>query len=163
MPPSTVIRFANALGFNGFSEMRRELRTQLHYTGSYRERIQLSGQLDKLPSAILTQVVDASCTALKAFEQSINGQELVRAANLIQQVDTVYVMGIRRAQPIATYLAYGLWQLDHRCVLLGGKGGLHKEEATGIRRTDLVFLASFFLTVKKLCGCKKGLKPAERA
>ena len=144
VPPSTVIRFANALGFNGFSEMQREFRAQLHYTGSYRERIQSSEQVGQRPSAILSQVVDASCRALKAFEQSVNGQELVRAASLIQQADTVFVMGIRRAQPIATYLAYGLWQLDHRCVLLGGKGGLHKEEATGIRRTDLVFLTSFF-------------------
>ena len=144
VPPSTVIRFANALGFNGFSEMRKEFRAQLHYTGSYRERVQSSGQVETQPSAILSQVVDASSSALKALEQSINGQDLIRAASLIQQADTVYVMGIRRAQPIATYLAYGLWQLDQRCVLLGGKGGLHKEEASGIRRTDLVFLTSFF-------------------
>ena len=144
VPPSTLIRFANALGFNGFSELRKAFRAEMHYTGSYRERVQSSGGMNTQPSAILSEVVSAGCSALQAVEQSVSGQDIDRAASLIQQADTVYVMGIRRAQPVATYLAYGLWQLDHRCVLLGGKGGLHKEEATGIRQTDLVFLTSFY-------------------
>lgn len=143
VPPSTVIRLANALGYSGFSEMRKELRSQLHYTGSYAERVQGAAGSNGSQS-ILSSVVQSSCSSLQALESQTNEQELIRAVNLIQQADTVYIMGVRRAHPVATYLAYGLWQLDRRCILMGGKGGLHKEEAAGIRRTDLVFLISYF-------------------
>ena len=143
VPPSTVIRLANALGFNGFSEMRRAIRSQLHYTGSYAERVQLSSP-ENASQGLLSSVVQASCASLQTLEHNINEQGLSRAVNLIQQADTVYIMGVRRAHPVATYLAYGLWQLDRRCVLLGSKGGLHQEEAAGIRRTDLVLLISYY-------------------
>ena len=142
VPPSTVIRLANALGFNGFSEMRKAIRSQLHYTGSYAERVQSAVDTDN--QSLLSSVVQASCSSLQVLENNINEQDLSRAVSLIQQADTVYIMGVRRAHPVATYLAYGLWQLDRRCVLLGSKGGLHQEEAAGIRRTDLVLLISYY-------------------
>ena len=144
VPPSTVIRLANALGFNGFSEMRKAIRSQLHYTGSYAERVQSSSSESPSQQGVLSSVVQASCASLQALEYNINEQDLSRAVSLIQQADTVYIMGVRRAHPVATYLAYGLWQLDRRCVLLGSKGGLHQEEAAGIRRTDLVLLVSYY-------------------
>ena len=142
VPPSTVIRLANALGFNGFSEMRKAIRSQLHYTGSYAERVQSA--IEPNNQSVLSSVVQASCASLQMLESNINEQDLTRAVSLIQQADTVYIMGVRRAHPVATYLAYGLWQLDLRCVLLGSKGGLHQEEAAGIRRTDLVLLISYY-------------------
>lgn len=142
VPPSTVIRLANALGFNGFSEMRKAIRSQLHYTGSYAERVQSAASNDS--QSLLSSVVQASCASLQTLENNINEQNLSRAVSLIQQTDTVYIMGVRRAHPVATYLAYGLWQLDRRCVLMGSKGGLHQEEAAGIRRTDLVLLISYY-------------------
>lgn len=144
VPPSTVIRFANALGFNGFSEMRKVIRSQLHYTGSYAERVQTSGVTNRRSQSMLSSVVQSSCASLQALENNVNEQDLLRTVNLIQQADTVYIMGVRRAHPVATYLAYGLWQLDRRCVLLGSKGGLHQEEAAGIRRTDLIVLISYY-------------------
>ena len=142
VPPSTVIRLANALGFNGFSEMRKAIRSQLHYTGSYAERVQSAASNDS--QSLLSSVVQASYASLQTMENNINEQDLSRAVSLIQQADTVYIMGVRRAHPVATYLAYGLWQLDRRCVLMGSKGGLHQEEAAGIRRTDLVLLISYY-------------------
>ena len=144
VPPSTVIRFANALGFNGFSEMRRAVRSQLHYTGSYSERVQGPASGNSPAPGMLSSIVQASAASLVALEEAVHDPDLLRAVNLIQQADTVYVMGVRRAHPVALYLSYGLWQLDRRCVLLGSKGGLHKEEASGIRRTDLVFLVSYY-------------------
>ncbi|WP_020581974.1 MurR/RpiR family transcriptional regulator [Endozoicomonas elysicola] len=143
VPPSTVIRLANALGFGGFSEMRREIRSQLHYTGSYTDRVQ-AAHPESAQQGTLSPLIEKSRGSLQVLEQSINKKDLLRAVSLIQQADTIYVMGVRRAHPVATYLAYGLWQLDRRCVLLGGKGGLHQEEAAGIRRTDLVFLISYY-------------------
>lgn len=143
VPPSTVIRLANALGFGGFSEMRREIRSQLHYTGSYTDRVQ-AAYPESAQQGTLSPLIEKSRGSLQVLEQSINEKDLLRAVSLIQQADTIYVMGVRRAHPVATYLAYGLWQLDRRCVLLGGKGGLHQEEGAGIRRTDLVFLISYF-------------------
>ena len=144
VPPSTVIRFANALGFSGFSEMRRAVRSQLHYTGSYAERVQLVEVTGGNNGNSLSNVVQATCTSLQSLEQNVQENDLLRVVNMIQQADTVYIMGVRRAHPVATYLAYGLWQLDRRCVLMGSKGGLHQEEASGFRRTDLVILVSYY-------------------
>ena len=142
VPPSTVIRFANALGFNGFSEMRRAVRSQLHYTGSYTERVQVA--TSDSSNSVLSNVIQSSTASLMALESNLQENDLLRAVNMIQQADTVYIMGVRRAHPVATYLAYGLWQLDRRCVLLGSKGGLHQEESSGIRRTDLMILISYY-------------------
>ena len=144
VPPSTVIRFANALGYSGFSEMRRAVRSQLHYTGSYAERVQQVTAAESNSGNFISDVVQASCASLQSMEANLQESDLLRAVNMIQQADTVYIMGVRRAHPVATYLAYGLWQLDRRCVLMGSKGGLHQEEATGIRRTDLVILVSYY-------------------
>ena len=46
VPPSTLIRFANAFGFDGFNEMKQIFRENLmEETSNYTERLQLSRKL----------------------------------------------------------------------------------------------------------------------
>ena len=82
--PSAMIRFANALGYGGFSEMQQVFRGHLvERSASYRERIdvlrrkQLNGQ--RAPAGVLHQLVGDSVNELGHLEESIREADL-RAA-----------------------------------------------------------------------------------
>lgn len=58
VPPSTLIRFANAFGFSGFNEMKQIFRENLiEETANYTERLQVFRQLEpKRASNIICKI-----------------------------------------------------------------------------------------------------------
>ena len=86
--PSSMIRFANALGYSGFSEMQQVFRGHLvERSASYRERIdqlrrkQLNGQ--RAPASVLHQLVGDSVGELGQLEEAIREADMRAAVKLL--------------------------------------------------------------------------------
>jgi DNA-binding MurR/RpiR family transcriptional regulator len=146
--PSAVIRFANHLGYRGFSDMQQVFRGHLvERSASYRERIdhlrskQANGQ--RAPIGVLHQLVGESVAELGALEESVREADLKAAVKLIAGADRIHVLAQRRAFPIAAYLAYALGQLELKTHLLDGAGGMLRENLRSIAKNDLLLVASF--------------------
>jgi DNA-binding MurR/RpiR family transcriptional regulator len=146
--PSAVIRFANALGYSGFSEMQRIFRSDLlERSDNYRERImQMRGQRadgDKNPAGVLHQLVSDAVGDLGKMEESIASADIAAAAELIATCPRIFLFAQRRSFPIVSYLGYALSRLELRTHLLDGVGGLLKESLGAISPGDALIVASF--------------------
>ena len=146
--PSAMIRFANALGYRGFSDMQQVFRGHLvERSASYRERIdllrrkQLNGQ--RAPAGVLHQLVGDSVAELGHLEETIHESDLKAAVKLVAGADRIHVLAQRRAFPVAAYLAYALGQLELKTHLLDGAGGMLRDNLRAIGRDDLLIVASF--------------------
>lgn len=146
--PSAMIRFANALGYRGFSDMQQVFRGQLlERSVSYRERIdqmrrkQLNGKGGA--SGVVHQLVGDAVSELGQLEESLDVARLARAVKLIAQARRVYVLAQKRAFPLAAYLSYALAQLELKVQLLDGVGGMLNQAVRAIEPGELLVVASF--------------------
>jgi len=145
--PSSMIRFANALGFGGFSEMQQIFRGHLvERSASYRERIEQMRRGGK-PAAgggtgVLRQFVDEAIAELSHLEENVSPADMKAAVRLLAGAQLIHVLGQRRAFPIASYLAYALRKLDLRTHLLDGVGGMLGEFVRGIAPGDVLVAIS---------------------
>ena len=146
--PSAMIRFANALGYGGFSEMQQVFRGHLlERSDSYRERIaqmrrkQANGA--RAPAGVLHQLVSDSIAELEHLEESVPQADLQAAVKLVAAAPRIYVLAQRRAYPVASYLAYALGQLELRTHLLDGSGGMLHESLRSMAPGDVLIAASF--------------------
>ena len=129
--PSTLIRFAQQLGFDGFTAMQAVFRERLRErVSSYDER--LSALRAKASEgaghrAIFDGFVTAATTSLADIARSMDEAHLEQAIDLLAGAGTVYILAKRRSYPVASYLAYALGKLKIRSQLIESACGLNAE------------------------------------
>jgi DNA-binding MurR/RpiR family transcriptional regulator len=144
VPPSAVIRFANALGYSGFTELQRVYRERLvARSATYRERIEELRRTGGDQGHVLPQLVDSSIRELNRLREHLDHRRLRAAADLVLAADSVFLLGQKRAFAVAAYLAYGLAQLEFRAILLDSVGGMLRQQAGMTRRGSVLIAASF--------------------
>ena len=144
MQPSSTIRFANALGFDGFSQMQQVFRSHLVERGApYRERIRRMPAGSRAAGGVLHQFVDEAVDELRHLEEHVDPKALDAATTLLAGAPQIHVLAQRRAFPVACYLAYALNQLELRAHLLDGLGGMLDGFARGIAEGEALVVASF--------------------
>ncbi|HEU0200723.1 MAG TPA: MurR/RpiR family transcriptional regulator [Burkholderiaceae bacterium] len=146
--PSALIRFANAVGCDGFAEVRQLFRRQLRArTLSYRERIEQmrahASAPGTAPMGVLRSFVHDSIDQLRRFEGAIDEHTLTRAVAAIALAPHVHLLAARRSFPVASYLAYALNQLEKRSSLIDGVGLMQREFAARIAPGELLIAISF--------------------
>jgi len=145
--PSSLVRFAKALGFDGYSAMQRVFRTRL--TGlqpSYEDRIKLLKQHDPsgtTPAAILDGFAGAAIEALQHLREGTQPDQLEQAIDLLHDAAVIRIVGQRRSYPVAAYLAYALSQLDRQVSLMDAVGGMLLDQARSIGADDALIAISF--------------------
>jgi len=144
VPPSAVIRFANALGYPGFTDLQGIYRERIVARSStYRERIEEMRRSGGDQGHVFGQVVESAVRELARLREHADPERLQKATDYVLAADTVYLLAQRRAFAVAAYLAYGLGQLDLRAVLLDSVGGMLPRQVAMIRSDDVLVAASF--------------------
>lgn len=149
--PSTIVRFAKTFGYEGASDMQElfkdEMLTQAP-SPSYAERIRQfsrrAGAAGALaPQDVMHEFADSNILALEHLKSSVRKADLERAVDLIAAANAVYIVGLRRSFPVASYLAYALRHVDKRAYLLDGVAGMLAEQSTMLTSKDLLIAISF--------------------
>lgn len=145
--PSALIRFANTLGFAGFTDMQQLFRARLlDRVGSYRDRIEAirrSNDSGAPEAGVLHQFVSNGVADLGTLEDNVRSELLVEAARLIARASRVQVLAQRRAFPVACYLSYALSQLDIKAQLMDGVGGMLSDALRQMEPGELLLVTSF--------------------
>ncbi len=149
--PSAMIRFANALGYGGFSEMQQVFRGHLvdrvERSASYRERIEAMRKKQSngaaAPAGVLHQLVSDAAGELAHLEENIAATDLKAAVKLIANAKRIHLLAQRRAYPVASYLAYALNQMELFTHLIDGSGGMLRESLRSVAQGDVLVVASF--------------------
>lgn len=145
--PSTLIRFAKEFGYSGFSEMQRIFRHRLiEGAPGAREEVYAKQSVHGRTTdfgAVLGDCVDAMIASLEDLRRTISPEALAQASTMLRQADHVYIAGLRRSRPIASYLAYGLTRSERQCSLLDFGSGMAAEEVAAMKPTDLLVAIAF--------------------
>ena len=145
--PSTLVRFSQAMGYQGFSEMQEIFRSRLRdRILNYGERIQQLREhalAASKPNVIFQGFCDATEKSIHSLREKLNPDELDRAVDILAKAETLYLIGLRRSFPIASYMAYAFGKLGVRSILVDAVGGLAAEQFAFASAKDAVLAISF--------------------
>jgi DNA-binding MurR/RpiR family transcriptional regulator len=145
--PSTLVRFSQAMGYQGFTELQEVFRSRLRERIlNYDERIEQLRQ--HALSASKSNVIyhgfsDASEKSLAALREKLDPAALDRAVDMLAGASTIYLVGLRRSFPISSYMAYAFGKLGIRSILVDAVGGLAAEQFGSAGKRDCVLAISF--------------------
>ncbi len=138
---STVIRLAARLGFEGYPDMQRELH------GEVRRMLGPAEILDRLSEVpaddVFSRVFRQDIENLAATAESISYTALHEAVEALLVARHIYVVGMRRAYPLAYLCAHYLNQSLLKATLLDLQGGTLAEEILPMGSEDLLIAISF--------------------
>ena len=143
--PSTLVRFAQYLGYNGFSDFQEVFRTRIRgRRPDYDERLAAlrAGAADGT-AALFGGTCTAAVNSILDVRETLDPDRIDAAATLLAGADTVFLMGQRRAFPAASYLAYMFGQLAIRHHLCSNIGTMAPDDIGLARPTDAVVAISF--------------------
>ncbi len=146
---SALVRFANAFGFSGFSQMQQLFKDRLVQTGpDYQSRIAAVKQDDSVPTAqaglmYLQQINAANERAMQQLTEELDPQLLTQACELLAQARIIHLQGARRAYPVASYASYLLSNTGLAVQLLDGVGYMQQAALNLVRSEDVILAISF--------------------
>ena len=145
--PSTLIRFAQHLGFDGFTSLQGVFRARLRErNSSYEERLNTLRVGDGTAAGnhrILDGFLTASRKSLDVMSRSLDEGTLDRAIGMLAGAETLYILARRRSYPVASYLAYALGKLEVRNQMIESAAGLDPEMISFATPKDAVLVISF--------------------
>ncbi|MBN9075387.1 MAG: RpiR family transcriptional regulator [Rhizobiales bacterium 65-79] len=145
--PSTLVRFAQHFGFEGFSDLQRIFRDRLkERTNSYEERLaalRAGAGTGSHESAVLDGFLDAARRSLDKLSHAVEAPKLERAVAILADARTIHLIARRRSYPISTYMAYAFGKLGIRCTLVGSPVGIDAETLALAGNGDAAIAVSF--------------------
>jgi DNA-binding MurR/RpiR family transcriptional regulator len=144
---STLVRFAQAIGFGGFSELQAIFRSHLRDRWpDYPERMKAlhaSARDSGDPTHLLAGFADSATASLAHLRATVTRADLDRATDLLNPAETIYLIGQRRAFSVSHYLAYALGKLSVRAMLIDNVGSLGAEQMANATPSDALIAISF--------------------
>lgn len=146
--PSSFVRYAQSLGFRGFKDLQTVFQKRLSTAApGFDARVQalkteLGGAQDG-EVAHLAELVARDVASLKDLLTDVEPAALVKATDLLDAAETVYLMGQLRSAPVVSLMRYVLTMLGKRTVLLEASGGLATHMARLATPGDVLFVVSF--------------------
>jgi DNA-binding MurR/RpiR family transcriptional regulator len=144
---STLVRFAQALDYSGFSELQQLFRSRLRQQfPDYRER--LAALRDEgaagpnMAQVLLDGFVEASRSSLARLQTTVRYRDIDKATDLLAGAQTIILVGARRMFAVVSYLAYAFGKLGIRAVLVDNIAALGPEQAAIARQGDVVIAVS---------------------
>ena len=142
--PSTLIRFAQHLGYDGFTSLQAVFRERLRErTSSYEDRLNALRSGANNNRTILDGFVAASEKSLESLARTLDDNVLERAVRLLSEAETIYIVARRRSYPIASYMAYALAKLKVRYQVVDSGAGLDPETLSFATKRDAAIAVSF--------------------
>lgn len=145
--PSALVRFARALGYQGFTELQDVFRSRLRdRVLSYDERLaQLRdhGIATSRSGLVLDGFLEASERSIAKFREKVDHAAIDSAVAILAAADTIYLLGLRRSFPIASYMSYAMGKLGVRNILVDAVAGMGAEQASFMTAADAALAISF--------------------
>jgi DNA-binding MurR/RpiR family transcriptional regulator len=147
--PSTLVRFAQNLGYSGFKELQGVFQTRLATAApGFRERVSaLDAEISRNAAdgdiGFLRNMVVRDIAALQGLLESVSEARLHRTAELCAAAGCIFVVGQLRSAPIADLVRYLMTMLQRKVILLDSAGGLAEEIAITMTKEDVLIAIAF--------------------
>ncbi|MBR4538582.1 MAG: MurR/RpiR family transcriptional regulator [Clostridia bacterium] len=138
---STVVRFAMALGYEGYPQLQHSLQELARHRLTAAQRFDMSVNLSE--EEVLPTVIRADMQNIRRTVEQLNGREFSEVVRRLLSADTIYVLGLRSAAPLAQFFSYYLrFIFDDVREVAAGTTDVFQSIAR-IRKTDVLVGISF--------------------
>lgn len=137
---TTVIRFARALGYRGYSDFQSKIQERVRARVGLPERLGLSSSSE---DDVFTRAFERDLANIRSTMRSLSRGSLARAVDCIASARTVYVIGIRSSFCPAFFAGSVLSQILDDVRLLNHQMGMLPEQTLRMSEADVLIAFSF--------------------
>lgn len=140
---STVVRFAVELGYDGYPSMQKALQEMVLNRLTSVQRLEVAH--DRIGDQdLISNVLQSDVEKLRQTMEMLDRAQFRHAVQAILDAERVYILGVRSAAPLASFLAYYLNYVSPNVhtVTTSGEGEMF-EKIVGIKPQDAVVAISF--------------------
>ena len=139
---STVVRFANALGYSGYPKLQDALQEVIKNKLTTVQRVDMVKEFND-DSAILKKIVKSDMDNIKDTLEEIDEKAFEEAANRILKAERIYIVGMRSSFTIAQYLGFYLGIILDSVHVIRTDMGDAFEQVVKINEDDVLIAISF--------------------
>ncbi len=139
---STVVRFANALGYSGYPKLQDALQEVIKNKLTTVQRVDMVKEFND-DSAILKKIVKSDMDNIKNTLEEIDEKAFEEAANRILKAKRIYIVGMRSSFTIAQYLGFYLGIILDSVHVIRTDMGDAFEQVVKINEDDVLIAISF--------------------
>ena len=139
---STVVRFANALGYSGYPKLQDALQEVIKNKLTTVQRVDMVKEFND-DSAILKKIVKSDMDNIKDTLEEIDEKAFEEAANRILKAKRIYIVGMRSSFRIAQYLGFYLGIILDSVHVIRTDMGDAFEQVVKINEDDVLIAISF--------------------
>lgn len=140
---STVVRFANELGYDGYPEMQRAMQDFVRNKLTSFQRIEVTNKLIG-DGDLLEKVLSADIDKIKHTYEQIDRKSFNDAIDAIVNARRIYIIGVRSSANLAGFLNYNFRMIfDDVRLLHTSSGGEMFEQLLDISDRDVLIAISF--------------------
>ena len=144
--PSTLVRLAHHLGYEGFSDLQSIFRERLRdRTLSYEERLvtlERSG-VENEEASILSGFLSAASQSVNKLAATIETDTFAKAVDVLAAAETIYLIAKRRSYPLTAHMTYAFSKLNIRHQIVASPNGIDGEITRFATEKDAAIAASF--------------------
>jgi len=145
--PSTLVRLAHHLGYDGFSDLQQVFRERLMArASSYEERLsrlESGASPETFDGTVMQGFIDAARNSVDKLSAQVTDVDFAKAVTALARARTIYLIARRRSYPLAAHLAYAFGKLGIRAIMVGSTNGIDEEIADMAQADDAAFICSF--------------------
>jgi len=142
--PSTLVRFAKSIGYQGFSDMQSVFQGSMHHLPQpYSQRLHRLEAGEQPEQSVLHRFSQAASASIDRMEHQVDEKAILKSSEQLAQARTIYIAGQGRAAPVAIYLHYTLVKMGMQAVLMDGMASTITDKAGLIRRDEVLIAISF--------------------
>ena len=140
---STVVRFAVSLGYDGYPSMQKSMQETVLNRLTSVQRLEVAS--DRIGDQdIVSMVLQSDMDKLRRTEETLDRVDFQNAVDAIVDAKRVYILGVRSAAPLASFLGYYLRYLSDNVHIVTASGTSEMfEQIVGVNDSDAVIAFSF--------------------
>lgn len=140
---STVVRFANALGYDGYPVLQKALQESIKTKLTTVQRFGLSEDIGGNESNLLKKVMHSDIDNIRKTIDEMDPDQMNLVVAKIQQAKRVYILGLRSSKVLAEYLGFYLnFIMDDVHVIPSGANDV-LDKLVKINHDDVLITISF--------------------
>ena len=138
---STVVRFASAMGYEGYPQLQRSLQELVSHRLTANQRFEMSTEIN--PSEALGIVLKSDMQNLRATLDQMDNAVFDDVVRRLLSARSIYVMGLRSAAPLAQFMGYYLNYIFDNVHLVSSGATDVFEEISKLKENDILVGISF--------------------
>ena len=138
---STVVRFAVAMGYEGYPQLQQSLQELVRHRLTATQRFEMSSDISE--GSVLSTVLKADMQNIRSTIEGIDEKAFLDAVRVISGARRLYILGLRSAAPLAEFTGYYLhYVLDDVRVAAAASTDVF-EGISRIEKDDVLLAISF--------------------